>query len=666
MKDKFAWLVGEDEYEETVPVRAESARWLTGSLWFLIVAITLTGALLGSWQAGRNRIERSENEVKTAVQSILDLEHGAFLRGDGDLYFSLYSRDSAWIPAQLLPVNRSAARAGFQVTRAEPRDDFIWANLSWTADDQTYQRIAFFQWQGDRLVHTPTAPGYWGNWTSAKQEWGDLIYTEIDEVWAAAVAIFVEDQVAAICPRGCQDDRLPLTLHLSNDFSETAVPGQIRVPSPRLIALDENGQPAPLFWQMLRQRLETALAPAVIRFAVPPPSFYNDQNIMDFDQAAARFMADHPDITIEIVKLAELPDDWTTLATEFDGAAVTPTEAMLAAGLVRDLTDYVDTDPDFDAVDFFPQIWRGTEWYGRTWMLPLAANMRLLYYDKGAYQRANLPEPSLRWTWEEMAQNMDALVPGQLESSELTWRFLDTGLDSLYSYAYNLNNPCLEATVLCQSQLQAQNVAAALAWYRDMADQPGQMPDLSGQLADLLEAAHISSLAGQMEINQRQQFLLWNFQTSRRKAIIWVDLPVDYERQLLMANLGAVPFPGSDRFDGITPLWVYGSFISQGSERPLAVWQWLKFLSYQRPTPRMIPARPSVANGMGYWAYLPRPLGDAMRTAFPFARPVLIEEQMAITWEQVTAVLSGQSTPLEAAQKQPVIRWFVGGHSFSQ
>ena len=47
-----------------------------------------------------------------------------------------------------------------------------------------------------------------------------------------------------------------------------------------------------------------------------------------------------------------------------------------------------------------------------------------------------------------------------------------------------------------------------------------------------------------------------------------------------------------------------------------------------------------------------------MRSAFPFARPVTIEEQGMLTWDQVTAVVSGESTPLEAAQQQPAISWF--------
>ena len=675
MKDQFDWRIDEEDEEEIVPLSKSGSGWILGSVLFLVMSVVITGALLGSWRTGRSRLEQSEEDTKTAVQALLDLEHDAFLRGDGDLYFSQYSNDSAWIPAQFLPINMQAARAGFQVTRAERHEDFVWANLSWRANQQTnqptsplanllsnqpiYQRIAFFQWQGEKLVHAPTAPGYWGGWQAIQQEWGELIHTEIDKEWAQSTADFVAGAVDEICQQRCLDGRLPLALHLANDFSETAAPGQLRIPSPRLIALDEDGQPADIFWEMLHQRLEAYLSPAVIRFAVPPPTIYNNQTIIDYDQAADRFMTTHPNIKIELNHLETMPTDTAELAATFDGAAVAPTPEMIAAGLVHDLTDYIDTDPDFDEIDFFPQIWLGAGWKGRTWFIPHAANMRVLYYDKAAYRQAELPEPSLRWTWDEMAGDIDALIPAQPDSSDMQWGYLDTGLDSLYSYAYNWNNHCLEsATILCRHPLRPQNVAAALEWYGQMAGRPGQLPDLTSHLAEFFGNTNISDLAEQMETDQRRQFMLWNIQTSRREAAVWVDSPVEYERQLLLANLGVVPFPGSDRFDGITPLWVRGSFISQGSERPLAVWQWLKFLSYERPTPRMVPARPTVATETGYWTYLPRSLGDAMRTAFPFARPVLIEEKAHITWEMVTAVVSGEATPLQAAQSRPAIRWF--------
>ena len=126
-----------------------------------------------------------------------------------------------------------------------------------------------------------------------------------------------------------------------------------------------------------------------------------------------------------------------------------------------------------------------------------------------------------------------------------------------------------------------------------------------------------------------------------------------------MDPMGVVPFPGSDRFDGITPLWVQGAFISMASERPLAAWEWLKFLTQQAPSARfrLVPVRPSVATSSQFWGRLPHDLGNAMRTAFPFSRPVLIGEQHLFNWDMLTAVQSGTS-PAQAAQLKPRLVWF--------
>jgi ABC-type glycerol-3-phosphate transport system substrate-binding protein len=283
--------------------------------------------------------------------------------------------------------------------------------------------------------------------------------------------------------------------------------------------------------------------------------------------------------------------------------------------------------------------------------------MPLLYYDLKAYEHAGFSVPSSRWTWEEMAEDVATIVAGQPQKGVLAWGYLDVGMDTLYSYAYNWNNQCSEETaVFCQMPLSEQNIAAALDWYAQMARQPGQMPDLVNQLSDSFSPTQMASL--ETMLRDDPYTLLLNFQGSQRKAAVWVDSPLHYEFNLLLAPVGAVSFPGSDRFDGITPLSIHGSFISGNSAYPLAVWEWLKFLSYQSPVPRLIPARVSAADRSGYWQQLPRPLGNVMRTAFPFSRPVTIGEKKMITWPQVAEVLSGEITPVQAARKREALRWF--------
>ena len=639
MGEQFDWQFGESDEEREKPVRAGKARRpINEALWFWIATAVVAALLVAGWQIGQRQLAQVETRLRQGVQVVLDLEHEAVLAGDGELFLSVQAPDPAWFSAQLLAENQAANRAGLQATRVEQHEDYVWANVIWTEGGETWQRIAFFLWQDGRFVHVPAAPGYWGQRRSSTREWGELIVHEVDSAWADAIADFVAGVVAESCDAGCLEEQRPFTLFITADFSQTAAPGRIHVPSPRLLALTEAGEPASLFWNDLRRRIEAHLTPVTIRFAAPPDEY----QLLDYKRAAADFMLAYPHITIELVHLEDLPDDPLAALAGFDGAAVTPTAEMITAGLVYDLTDFVQTDPNFDEADFYEQIWQGAHWQERMWFMPQAAAMPLIFYDKAAYHQAGLPEPSLRWTWEEMAGDISVLVAAQPEESSLKWGFLDVGRDALFSYAYNWNNACGEAVARCRRQLQPQDVAAALEWYSQMISRPGGMPDL----------ARLSPL--------ERANLMVNYQGAQRQAAVWVDEPVNYEHYLLLDPVGVVPFPGSDRFDGITPLWLRGNFISRQSRQPLAMWQWIKYLSYLPPAPRwrLVPARPSDAIRTRYWINLPQPLGDVMRTAFPFAQPVSLGDQNYFSWFQLAAVTTGKITVQEAAQQPPAIIWF--------
>ncbi|MCA9923457.1 MAG: hypothetical protein KC421_13850, partial [Anaerolineales bacterium] len=237
-----------------------------------------------------------------------------------------------------------------------------------------------------------------------------------------------------------------------------------------------------------------------------------------------------------------------------------------------------------------------------------------------------------------MEDDMAAMIAAQPPRSVMDWGFLDVGRDSLFAYAYNESNRCQRAN--CPTSLQPQHIEAALRWYQQMV-QRDRMPDVSS-----------------LSPYEREEFLL-SKQSARRHAAIWVDEPVLYENHLLLDGIGVAPFPGLDLFDGTTPLWVDGNFISAGSERPYAVWQWLSFLSQAPPLTgfRRIPARPSIATQTGFWLALPRQLADPMRAAFNSARPVTIEDKLLFLPEQVTAVTTSNLSPAAAANNQPQINW---------
>lgn len=631
----FQWQVEEDEDEPADWGGAGRRHGRNPTFWFL--TILLLALLVGGWAVGRWQLQRHQEQLRQQVQAVLDLEQTAVQNNDGDLYFSLQTPDPAWFAAQLHPENVARARTDRQVTKVQQVGEMLWANITWTNNGTTesYQHIAFLQPVNGRLLHIATDPAYWGRNFRLETGWGYLDYMEVDAPSAEEIADFVEVVIGETCAAGCVADPRPLTLSLTPDWSDTAVPDRLHIPSPRLLALDAAGQPADLFWEELRHRLQRHMTPATVRFAVPP----DIAQIADYETAAAFFMLRYPHIRVEIVPLTN-PTPAELLA--FDGAAFPLAEALLATGQIVDLTDYTRSDPDFAPGDFYEQIWQGGEWHGRTWLLPYAAEMPLLFYDKAAYRRAQYPEPSPRWTWDEM--NRDMIITSKpFAADQPSWGFLDPGNDVLFSYAYNWENDCHEpAAIRCERPLTDTAVSAALSWYQSIAGQRGQMPNLT-EIPD-----------------HERENLLANWQSARRRAVIWVDAPRRYEFQRLLAPIGVTLFPGSSQFDGMTPLHISGHFISQQAENPRAVWEWLVFLSFQPPRAqfRAIPARPSVAESSQFWQILPRELGSPMRIAFPFARPVMLADQRYFTEEQVTAVLSGAATPEQAARLIPSLTWF--------
>lgn len=594
----------------------------------LIFAITIL-----VWLSSQVTIKKTQAARRQQVNTLLAQAQQALLAGDGDSFFALFSEDAAWQAAQLQPINQALYRNDSEARQVQQYKDVLQVHVQWTDGDAAWQRMVYLQETDNAgtadLLFAPPQMGYWGDVRRQRTAWGLLSTYQVDAAWAGELTQFVEAVIAELCAQECVQDQLPLTLVVANGYEETAVPNILRIPSPRLVALDDNGNPAPPFWNLLRQKLTAYLQPAHIRFALPPQMPVGI-HLVDYEQAAAQFSAAHPHITIELITLDEIPQDPAQLRL-FDGAAFAPTPQMIAAGEVRDLSNLAATDVRFQLSDFYPQILQGAWWRDRLWFVPQAGEMQVLYYDENAYAAAERPLPSLRWTWEEMMADLQALnaaLPFE-ERPFANYRFFDITPDILYAYAYTQN----------PTELTPESAAAALAWYQETAAQPHFMPDVAS-LTD--------------EERQNNSFRWW--------AFIWVDKLIYYEHRVqIVGNMGVVPFPGSAQFDGATPLHLYGSFITQGSQHPQAVWEWLTFLSYQQTAPRyrLIPARASVAEASGYWQMLPRPLAEALRAGFPFARPVTLEDMAYFDWEMVTAVTHNQLPPSQAAQQTTPLFWFA-------
>jgi ABC-type glycerol-3-phosphate transport system substrate-binding protein len=629
MSTQLDWRIGDDDQE---PPERQQLRWRLTSLTtiaFLIVAALMLALV---WHAGKQSALRAERRLQQEVQEALDRQQRALWAGDGDLFFATFSSDPAWRMAQLRPEFQEPIRAGLTVSRASSRGDEIWANVSWSEAGNQLQRAQFFRREAGRIVQIPAGSEYWQQQLNESYPWGRLRYNELDREWAPAIAEHVARTISDLCAAGCRPGKLPVELTIAANVGASAAPGEIRLPSPRLLALTAGGEPAPLFWRYLHDSLVDYLSPAEVRFAVP------DELLLQHQDLVPPFEHAHPGLTVELIPFSALPTQQAELLAAVDGAMLMPDEQTLASGLVLDLTDYALSDPAFDQRDFYEQIWQGGWWHDRMWVAPQSAAMPLVYYDQSAYENAALNAPSLRWTWQEMSADLSRLTDMRTGADE-GYAFLDEAKDALYSFAYSRQaDSCRNAAPGCPESLSPQAIAAAYEWYAGithMTPQLWSLPDEERVRAALTAIAF-------------------------RRVTVWTSRPLYYEQELQRSTLGILPLPGSDRFDGVTPLWIQGNVITQHSRRPLATWQWITFLSqhYLAPQLRHVPARPSVAQETGFWSVLPRPLGDVMRTAFPFSRPIRLDERDLFSWENIAGVVSLRLTPAQAARSAPTVRWF--------
>ena len=460
MSERFDWQIGENEDEDGEVPQEKTAVSPPSRLWLLLTAVLLI-LFWWLWQSGQAKMADAERAVQQMAQTALDFERDAYLAGDGDLFYSFQADDPAWFAAQLRPINGRLYHHNPTVTHAQQHNNYIWANLQWTEGAKTYQRVGFWQIQPDgRLSHQPTAPGYWGSFTFADYPWGQLNYFQTDADLVGQIGQHVTAQIAALCTDNCPTAVRPFSLTLSNDFQETAASDQLRIPSPRLVGLDEHGAPSDLFWELLDGRLADRFGQVTLRFGIPASEY----PLIHYEIAAAQFTAQNPRITVELVYLDTAQPSLADLAG-LDAVGAPPTAELLTAGGVRELTGMMQTDARFDRADFYEQLWQGAWWRERMWFMPLAGRMNVLYYDKNGYRDADRPEPTLRWTWQEMMADMTAVAHGSAaQNGLLEWGFLDVGPDALFSYAYNWNNSCQEATVRCDQPLTAEAIAAALGW----------------------------------------------------------------------------------------------------------------------------------------------------------------------------------------------------------
>ena len=147
------------------------------------------------------------------------------------------------------------------------------------------------------------------------------------------------------------------------------------------------------------------------------------------------FEEENPDVKIKFVSVEEVleletlaseaPDDATRrLVSAADVSSFFYSDEAVRDGMLLDLTPFMEGDPNFDPTDFHPQILESFQSGGSTWALPTAANYRLLFFNKDAFDEAGLDYPQAGWSWDDFLATAQALTLREGDET-LQWGFAE-------------------------------------------------------------------------------------------------------------------------------------------------------------------------------------------------------------------------------------------------
>ena len=156
-----------------------------------------------------------------------------------------------------------------------------------------------------------------------------------------------------------------------------------------------------------------------------------------FEQLVSTFEAQHPDVRVQLVSVADYLNYITKLETLIASNAA-PDVIMIAPGVgtdlalmgaLADLNPYVEADPDVSTDDFIPIVLQSLSYEGMIYALPKDFGVDVLYYNKNAFDAAGLDYPDDTWTWDTLLSAAQALTVRDDSGRVVQWGWTDSALN---------------------------------------------------------------------------------------------------------------------------------------------------------------------------------------------------------------------------------------------
>ena len=342
--------------------------------------------------------------------------------------------------------------------------------------------------------------------------------------------------------------------------------------------------------------------------------------IFDWDRPVYEDLIDafeeaNPDVKVEVVSANEvlelgalieidIPDDASRrLASAADLFSLGGSRPDVREGLVRDLTPFIDADPDFQPDDFYPNALETHQWDGGTWALPYALNYQLIFFNKDAFDQAGEPYPEAGWSWDDFLAKANAVTVS--EGGDVSqWGFVPAGPRDRMLVESQVGLVIDDSSDPPTPRLDEAAVIDAVRWYADLF--------LEDQVAPYFEPPEEESEGPSLP---EEQVLI-----DKGQAAMWRDTDVLWWYRNQQGNVGAVPFPVESADAHTTPVSTQSLVMSAGTQQPDAAWRFLDFLSRQTVGSlvggvQSLPARRSTAEAGGFWDDTDAELAEALRYA---------------------------------------------------
>ena len=343
-------------------------------------------------------------------------------------------------------------------------------------------------------------------------------------------------------------------------------------------------------------------------------TFSYDENAYSlFKPLMEAFHEENPSITVQYVPLTAedynnprtVEDRLLMLAKSADTTLISIRTAEMG-GYFLDLQPLIDSDSNFDPADFWSMSLSALEdTQGRVLGLPMTLYLRGIFYDKSAFDAANLAYPKPGWTWDDFRRMTATLTQNQ--AGKARFGYADRSSASILQP--------LIGPVLAQNDggIDAEALAEQLDWYVQLAREE-QLLGLKST-DDYWKGLFNYAEPPAMWYGSLFEFSM-GFVTGEPEAPDLMTLFAD-------SAYGFVPFPVDANGENVntTPVSALCGVISAGSEHPAEAWQWLKFLSEHwlvsdtgyANNQLHIPARRSVVDAVGFWNNYPSEVQEAMQ-----------------------------------------------------